>query len=277
LLGGNLPELIGRLPGFTLNDPQPYRYTLMIVAVVIAIAFFVALTIEAVEDEPDIAEVNPKDENPPQKIKPTRFTVGVIALIGLMSFVRFLQLAGIGTATIYFNVYMDTELSLSPGAIGFIAAIGRLIAVPTSLLVPRLVRYRGTGLVAAGASLATVIFFLPLALIPFWIAAAIGYIGVLATSSLRFAAFIIYIMELVPKNQQPVMAGAGEMAAGFSFALMALGGGYILALFSFRDLFLLGGGLSALGTFIFWLYLRHGQTASKQVLQSGMRTQGGQS
>jgi hypothetical protein len=84
-------------------------------------------------------------------------------------------------------------------------------------------------------------------------------------------------MELVPKNQQPVMAGAGEMAAGFSFALMALGGGYILALFSFRDLFLLGGGLSALGTFIFWLYLRHGQTASKQVLQSGMRTQGGQS
>ena len=40
------------------------------------------------------------------------------------------------------------------------------------------------------------------------------------------------------------MAGTGEMAAGLSFAVMALGGGIILSLFAFRDLFLLGALVS---------------------------------
>jgi len=49
---------------------------------------------------------------------------------------------------------------------------------------------------------------------------------------------------------------ADEAAAGISFALMALGGGYIITLSGFRDLFLLGALLTGLGTFLFWLHLR---------------------
>ena len=51
------------------------------------------------------------------------------------------------------------------------------------------------------------------------------------------------------------MAGTGEAAAGMSFAMMALGGGFILAAFAFRDLFLLGALISLIGTALFWLYV----------------------
>lgn len=101
-------------------------------------------------------------------------------------------------------------------------------------------------------SLLTSLFLVPIALAPTGWAAALGYIGVLASTNLRFTAFIVYIMLLVPKRQQPVMAGAGETAAGFSFALMAWGGGYIVTSATFRDLFLLGALLSGLGTLLFW-------------------------
>jgi predicted MFS family arabinose efflux permease len=223
---------------------------------VILIAFLVTLTmgeLEKPERNNQKLEAVHNSSLLPEKQK---FTSSVILLIGMMSVVRFLQIAGVGTAIIYFNVYMDTELAVSPGKIGIIAGIGRLMSVPIVLFAPLLIRRKGTGTVAVWASLATVICLLPLALIPHWWAAAIAYASAIALTSLRFTAFIVYIMMLVPNHQQSVMAGAGEMASGFSFAVMALVGGYILALFSFRDLFLLGASLSLLGTLIFWFHLR---------------------
>jgi hypothetical protein len=97
---------------------------------------------------------------------------------------------------------------------------------------------------------------LPLALVENWVAAAIGFIGATAMNSIRFTAFLVYIMGLVSRKQQAIMSGTGEMAGGISFSTMALGGGIILSLFSFRDLFLLGSGLTLFGTVIFWAHHR---------------------
>jgi hypothetical protein len=80
--------------------------------------------------------------------------------------------------------------------------------------------------------------------------------GVVALSSLRYSAFMVYSMELVTSDWRPTMSGAGEMAAGFSFALMALGGGYIIATLGYHTLFLIGFGLTLGGTVMFWIYAR---------------------
>jgi ACDE family multidrug resistance protein len=260
MMGGIMPEIISRFTDFKLeSDPQPYRFTLMVVSVVILIAFIIAMTIKKELEEAPIQHAA-DEQQPKQKIGAQQYTTAVLMLITVMSVVRFFQVAGVGTAVIYFNVYMDTELGLSSGAIGTIAAIGRLIAIPAALFAPRLIRRWGTGTVAVVGSFATVAFLIPLAIFPFWIAAAIGYIGATAMSSLRFTGFIVYIMEIMPKHQQAVMAGAGEMAAGSSFALMALSGGYILARYGFRDLFLLGALFTFIGTVLFWMHLRTGKT-----------------
>ncbi|MDQ7025249.1 MAG: MFS transporter [Anaerolineae bacterium] len=143
------------------------NFFLMLVAVVMLIAFLVAFTIEDNVDDTIEKQASPTDNNHlTHKPKNKGYSSAVIVLIGIMSAVRFLQVAGAGTAIVYFNVYMDTQLNVSAGIIGAIAAIGRLIFVPIALFAPRLMRRRGTGSVAAWALLATVAFLLPLALLP---------------------------------------------------------------------------------------------------------------
>ena len=64
-----------------------------------------------------------------------------------------------------------------------------------------------------------------MALVEHWLAASFGYIGAISMMSVRYTAFIVYILDLVPRSWQALMAGTGEAAAGLSFAMMALGGG----------------------------------------------------
>ena len=83
-----------------------------------------------------------------------------------------------------------------------------------------------------------------------WLAAGSGYIASRMMVSVRFPAFQIYVLERFEERWQSLVSGAMSMAAGLSFALMALGGGYIAAGFSFRELFLLGAALTALSAFM---------------------------
>ena len=165
-------------------------------------------------------------------------------LIAIMSVIRLFQLAGSATAMVYFNVYMDQQLAVSTALIGAMAAIGRLSGVPMALLSPWLVERWGNIAVVIGASMVAILCLIPMALVEHWLAASFGYIGVISMMSLRYAAFIVYILDLVPRSWQALMAGTGEAAAGMSFAMMALGGGFILSAFAFRDLFLLGALIS---------------------------------
>jgi predicted MFS family arabinose efflux permease len=255
LFGGMLPSLIVNLYGFTLDDPQPYRYTLLLVPLVVLVAFFITLRmVEQPEENSDASSM--QDERAVPKGPLSGFTTTVIVLIGVMTVVRFFQVTAQATTAVFFNVYLDTQFAVSPAVIGTIASIGRLITVPAVLLAPRLIRRTSTGTTALWASLVTALCLLPLAFVPSWGVAAIGYIGVQAATNLRFTAFLVYIMVLVPRRQQAVMAGAGEMAAGLSFAVMAWGGGIIVESASFSHLFLLGSVLSGLGTWVFWLHLR---------------------
>jgi MFS family permease len=255
LFGGTLPGFIADLYDFTLDSPEPYRYTMMFAALVILAAFCIALVMVK-QPELNSEELPVNDVNSGYKQRTGGFTTTMIVLIGAMSLVRFLQVAGLATTSVFFNVYLDTQYAMPTSAIGIIASVSRLIAVPIVLLAPRLIKRTSTGNVAMWASLATAISLLPIALVPYWWGAAIGYISALSLTNLRFAAFIIYIMVLVPKRQQAVMVGAGEAAAGFSFAFMALAGGYLVTWVGFQQLFLLGAMLSGLGTLVFWLHLR---------------------
>ncbi len=264
LFGGTLPGLIASSNNFALDDPEPYRYTLMLVALVVLVAFGITFTMvkpaEQTSDEPPA-----QDERSGYRQWMGGFTRSVLILIGVMSVVRFLQVAGLATTSVYFNVYLDSQYAMSPNTIGTIASFGRLMAVPAVLLAPRLIRRTSTGSVALWASLATALCLLPIAFATHWWTAAIGYVSALILTNLRFAAFIVYIMALVPKRQQAVMVGAGEAAAGLSFTSMALGGGYLVTAYGFSELFLLGAILSGLGTLLFWLHLRgiHVRRAAK--------------
>lgn len=262
LFGGNLPVLIAQFSNLTIDDPQPYRYTLLLTVVAILIGLAVTMTLMPAPDDPDEELPSNEGKDLTPDTRKQNITRTVVIIIGIMSLVRFLQVAGLATTSIFFNVYLDTELGMSPSTIGTITALARILIVPTVLIAPRLIRRTSNGTVATIGSLLTALALLPIALIPNGWVAASAFIFAIASANLRFTAFIVYIMVIIPKRNQGVMAGAGEAAAGLSFAVMALAGGYIASVFSFRELFLLGSALTGIGTLIFWLHLR--QVKGKQ-------------
>lgn len=252
LVGGILPGIIAGLNGWTLDDPDPYRITFALANVVLALSAALSLRIRPLTRKAAPArQETAGDRGGGRK----GWAASVLMLIVIMTVIRLFQVAGSATAMVYFNVYMDQRLAVSTALIGAMAAIGRLTGVPTALLTPSLVQRWGNVRVVIGASMVATLCLLPMALVEHWLAASFGYIGAISMMSVRFTAFIVYILDLVPRKHQALMAGTGEAAAGLSFAMMALGGGLLLTAFTFRDLFLLGALIAFIGTALFWLYV----------------------
>jgi MFS family permease len=252
LIGGFLPGAIAGLNGWTLAAPQPFRITFALATIVLALSAVLSLRIRPLPRKPT---PTPQEAAQDRGRNGNGWAASILMLIVIMTVIRLFQVAGSATAMVYFNVYMDQQLAISTALIGAMAAIGRLTGVPTALLTPALVKRWGGIRVVIGSSLAATLCLIPMALVEHWLAASFGYIGAISMMSARYTAFIVYILDLVPRTHQALMAGAGEAAAGLSFAMMALGGGLLLTAFTFRDLFLLGALVSVIGTALFWLYV----------------------
>ncbi len=251
LFGGRLPVLFAGLLGLSTAQAAVYRYPLLLAALLLLPAL--ALIASSEEVDPRLAEkksrANPSNEMATVAAAP-------FLLIAVLVLVRFFQVAGVATTSTFFNVYLDTDLGVSTERIGLLSALGRLAAVPAALLVPTLGARWGNRNTVIWASAGTALSFLPLALLPHWTAAGLGFIGVVGLSALRYPAFMVYSMDQIAPEQPGPVAGAGETAAGLSFALVALVGGYLVSDLGFRALFLLAACLSGVGALVFWAYFR---------------------
>ena len=180
---------------WTLNDPQPYRITFALAVIILALAAFLSLRIRPLP---------PRTPSTPAEIASERNGAGkgwaasIFMLIVIMTVIRLFQVAGSATAMVYFNVYMDQQLAVSTALIGAMAAIGRLTGVPTALVTPYLVGRWGNIRVVIWSSMVTTLCLIPMALVEHWLAASIGYIGAISMMSVRYTAFIVYILDLVP-------------------------------------------------------------------------------
>ena len=242
LVGGFLPGIFAIYLGVSLDQAAPYRYSLL-AASLLLIPTVLAIVATREPDAQPIIE------------RQTKGGASPLRLIAFLTLVRLLVVTGVGTLFIFFNVYMDAGLQISTVHIGVLSAVGRLLSIPTALIVPLLTRRWGNGRPAAWASLGTAISMLPLILISHWSAAGLGFVGVLALTSIRYPTFLVYTMEAVPPARRGTMSGAGEMASGLSFSAMALGGGYIIEAFGYRSLFLTGASLTVIGTLSFLVHL----------------------
>lgn len=251
LIGGFLPRLFASAMGMTLHQPAPYRLPLVFAAVLMVPAVWAILSIRPA---PSAEDATPAAAGAQRGGLRGSAESSLILTLVLLSVVRFFQVGAIGSASTFFNVYMDTQLNVATGQIGVLAAVARLLGVPAALLTPVLVARWGAPRAVLGASTLTAISMLPLALIPHWGAAGIGYVGVTALSSIRYPAYLLYSMELVPPTWRGTLAGAGEMSGGLSFALMAFAGGYLIEAQGFPALFLTGAVLATVGTLLFYLW-----------------------
>jgi MFS family permease len=260
LIGGSLPQVFASLMGGTLADPQPYRLTLIVVPCALAYIVYALTRMREPQPESDAAPVSAGARDAP-KPEPFLTPRAVLALIGVFSLIRFLQVGGVGAATTFFNVYMDREFGVPPSVIGGFQAAAKLIGIPVALAIPMMTRRMGQVPLTLLASSLTALSMLPMAFGPAAWFAGLGYMGVWIVTPVRYAAFTVLSMERTPRRLRSTMNGAQEMAAGLSFSAMALSGGVLISSLGYMPLFLLGAGLTVTGILALWIYANRSNTA----------------
>jgi MFS family permease len=242
LLGGILPGTFAFLTGFSTATPEVYRNSLFVAAAIMALAVPVLLRTQ---------EVEYRQQSPTEKVSaPAPY--GFMLAMGLIILLR---TSTEGAGKTFFNVYLDVDLQVPTVTIGTIMAFGQLLAIPGALLMPLMAerwgRERTVVLGLAGMAL----FMIPLALVPHWSAAGLGYMGMVGLAAMSTPAIIVYTQEMVSQAWRSTMSGVGSMALGIGLAWTAIGGGYIIAGFGFASLHWLGASLAALGAVLFAAYL----------------------
>ena len=136
-----------------------------------------------------------------------------LLVITLLALVVGLRLAGRTTVTTFFNVYLDADLQISTALIGLLAAAGKLLSVPAALMTPLLIERWGKERTIIWGSLGLAFSILPLALIPHWSAAGLGFMGVTALFSITSAPIRVYSQEIVSPEWRTTISGALTMGA----------------------------------------------------------------
>ena len=170
-----------------------------------------------------------------------------------------------GTAAItnYFNVYLDTALAVPIIIIGALSATNQLLSILFALVSPLLINSWGKERTIVFGLFMRSISLLPLALIPHWAGAGVGYIVAVAMTAITLPTFGVYHQESVPPKWRTAMSGAVNTATGLSNAMMAYGGAYIIINMGYRELFLLAAVLVAAGAMIVWVYTRNKSVGSR--------------
>ncbi len=247
LIGGFLPEWISALSDIPISDPTPYRYPMQIMAFLMVPALFLMMG----TSEPD-SEINRSEQK--GESRSLNLWLLPIALILIIAFIRMMQVSGLATTATFINVYLDTELAQPTSRIGLLTSFSRLAGVAGALLFPILSKKYSNIAVAIVGSLGAALFIFPIALIPTWWVAGLGFIMARFLTGMRYPAFQVYILELFETRYHALMSGVMAFAAGLSFALMALSGGYIITLFSFKNLFLTGATITIIGSLALILF-----------------------
>jgi MFS family permease len=238
LVAGVLPGWFAGLLGATLDDPAPYRYPLWIAAALLAPAVWAILSIR----EPEVSQQAAQGEGE------GALPLGLVAALALSVF---LLAAGVGAPRSFYNVYLDDGLQVATATIGTLSAVGQLVASGAALTVPALSARWGHARVYTVASLGIAVGMLPLALIPHWAAAGLGYLGVISLSAITLPVINVYQMELVEARWRTTMSGITSMANGLSWAAITFAGGYVIAAMGYRTLFLVGVGATVVGAAFF--------------------------
>lgn len=268
ILGGFLPSAFASFFAVSLESAAPYRYPLIIGSLVISGGI---LALASAKDGELHARLPDPLPSAPRRTYATLLRVprlrkidwrligsGFVGLMIVISTIRILQISGMAVTMTFFNVYMDAGLGAPTSQIGLITGMARLLAVPIVLALPLMSARWGNQQLVIWATLSAFLFMLPLALIAKPWAAGVGYMGIMAGSSIRYTSFMVFSMELVKPEQRSILSGISEMTAGLSFAGMALLGGYIIVREGYIALFLCGALLTLVGTTVFWGYFGTG-------------------
>jgi predicted MFS family arabinose efflux permease len=221
-----------------LLDPAPYRFSLLLAALLLTPGILALLSARP----SGVEHVRPAARGrPPYRL---------IALIALVVLLRY---AGRASVKTFFNVYLDDGLHLGPARIGALLAVGQALSIPAVLATPSLMARWGKERTLVLGLLGMALAQLPLALLPHWGAAGGSFMAFTALFSMTTATIRVYSQEIVTSEHRSTMSSASMMAEGVIGFAMAMGGGYAIVLLGYPAMFSMGALLTALGALVFWV------------------------
>ncbi len=226
-LGGALPQALERLTGG--DGLLAYQLSLLAASLSLApaVVLFGFTTADTGREQPGPA--GPAGEEP----RPN----APLLMIGLISL---LAAPGVAVARTFFNVYLDSELGVPPSSIGWLIGLAQLLSVPAALVMPQVLAKVGHTRIFTGTTLGIALALLPMALIPRWEAAGLGYVSIIVLIAVRMPAFTVFHQELVSTRWRPTMSAVTTSAALVGFAITSFGGGRLALEVGYAHLFLLG-------------------------------------
>jgi hypothetical protein len=252
IIAGWLPGSVASLFASSLEAPGPFRWSLLLAAVLLLPGIWAIWRIPKAQAE-GVPEIQGLGKDSGEAKAPTV----PWAVILILALVELLVLTSEGAGRTFFNLYLDDGLAVPVRVIGAVMASAQLLAVPAVLSAPLLVRRWGNGTVVTLCSLAMALGILLLGLIPRWGAAGVSYILLLAAAQVRVAVIPMFQMHSVPVQWQPAMSAVAGTALGFSWSLTAMGGGWVVSRWSYRALFWGTAVVTFVGTVVFlWFVMR---------------------
>jgi MFS family permease len=227
IIGGFLPGLFVLLLHDTLASPAPYRWSLWVAAVLGLVALTPLLKLGQIESK---VLLTAGEQSGP-------FPLGWVVLLVVYGY---LTHGAFATCQAFCNAYMDTDLQLSPSAIGLLTAAGQFVAILAPLLVPGLALRYSNRWTLTTTSLGMAISLLPLALSTHWLAVGVGRLGMVALDAMWQPALQVLQMETIASRWRSLAYGIFSMMLGLTFASVSLTGGYVITTWGYRILFLFG-------------------------------------
>jgi MFS family permease len=244
LIAGFLPNLFSIIIATPSGHPAPFRYSLFLAGASLIIGFFTLISLREEND----------DQEPEHESKVAGSTP--LTLFIMMGFIYLLRSTGESAPNVFFNVFLETGLHASTALIGSLVAICRLVAGVAALSMPLFAARWGKERVIGWGMLAVTLSLLPLALIPHWVAAEIGFIGAMALSAIVNAAYIVYGQEIVSPRWQAVMSGVIAMGGGVGGSFILIIGSRIISAYGYVSFFLTAAIMTAAGGLLFLGYFR---------------------
>jgi hypothetical protein len=252
LTAGLLPGQLAHWLGLTLAAPAPYRYLLLVVPILYLPFLPLIWSLRPAH----LQQIARRTGNGSYVRAPFALLVAVAVFV-------LLRVTSEGTAGIFFNIYLDSDLQAPTALIGVLASLARLVAVPAALAAPLLVARWGKYWTIGGGTLAIAACFLPLIFLSNWIAAGVGYAGVIALAGATYVPFSIFHQEVVEAEWQSTMSGVVSTVGGAGQAGIVLAGGYLIPAIGYPSLFAMAALLTALGGVFFLSYFHRSKTGLK--------------
>jgi MFS family permease len=247
LVAGFLPGIFAGGLHITNASPVAFRYALLVSGI---ISSFSLITLFFTQNKPvERQEIEKHGTVPPP--------YGIISALALM--VAF-QVTGEWAARLFTNVYFDAGLGLPTSRIGLLMGVGQLLAVPAALATPLLVKRMGNKMTFVSSSIGIALCLLPLALMPVWIAAGLGYMGVIVMASIARPVIQTIQMQVVSPDWRSLMSSITTLTASVSMAAVSYLGGVIIPTLGYSPFFMGGAIITGSAVLFFWIYSRRSQS-----------------